>query len=69
MAAMKEHSKQFSLRDLLKIVFIVAGLLLLPINNAHLSRPEFILRLIVLGIAAWLIPDLFIQWRTKSKRL
>ena len=51
------------------IIFVIAALLLFPLGSTDLSRFDFLVRLVALGIAAWLIPDMLIQWGQASKRL
>jgi hypothetical protein len=65
---MRKKLTQFSLGGILKVTFVVAALFLLPINLPDLPMAEFVIRLIVLGVAAWMIPDIIIQRAGKFKR-
>jgi hypothetical protein len=61
--------RQFSILGILKTMFVIAALLVFPMETADLPVAAFALRILLLGIAAWLIPDLVIQWCSTSKTL
>ena len=61
--------RQFSILGILKIMFVIAALLVFPMDTADLPTAAFALRILLLGIAAWLIPDLVIQWCSTAKIL
>ena len=65
---MQTKPNQFSVGGILKLTFVVAALFLLPIKLPDLPMSEFGIRLVILGIAAWMIPDIIIQWASKFKR-